>query len=338
LSWDVETVRQTIENYFVRQPARAEGFSVAPDEVEPTTRRVAEVLLGSRFCRKPRPTAEIQRVIVGKVRFYVRRAKPVRLTLGFSPLKNLNAVEKNRPEWAEAFSFHQLARLDMAVQQVYPPGLRVRVTCDDALVRWVNRVPARMMREYMDGLRELIARLDLEYLIDGVAPLSRYTPLLHLAFCFTRAKWRMRRWEANPANREAIETMDRHAFKNLLPTPGLSDEARWEQARRASHRYRVFWEALELSQLPRLQRPIMTLYSGERGLLRLFSLCKGNITQPWQGEGCLRRNESGELVPFVLTQERKNAYRAQWAEGLGAARGLLDRIRVVEPNNPQQED
>lgn len=331
MSWTAETVHRTIESYFVRRPARAGGFRIPAREVEPTARRVGDVLLSRRFRSGLKPAAAIQETIAQKVRYYVQRSQPVRLALGFCPLKNLNAAEANRAEWAEAFAFHQLARLDMAVQEVYPPGLRVRVICDDALVRWVNKVPLRMTRDYMASLRELIAGLGLNYLIEAVLPVSRYTPLLHLTFCFTRAERRMRRWEADPANRQAIETMDFHAFKNLLPTPGLSDEARREQARAASHRYRVFWEALELSGLARLQRPVMALYTSERGLLRLFSLCNGNITQPWQGEGCLRLNENDKLVPFVLTQERRDTVRIHWVNGIHAAGGLLDRIRVVEP-------
>lgn len=320
----------------VRRPARPEGFFVSPEDVGRTVERVVETLVHSRFRRGPKPSGRRREAIARKVRYFVRRSRPVALTLGFGPIKNLNATEQNRAEWAEVFAFHQMARLDAAVQEVYPPGLRIRVVCDDALVRWANGVPASMTREYMASLRDLIARLDLSYLIRRVVPLSRYHPLLRLGFCFLRAERRVRAWEADPANREAIERMDLHAYKNLLPTPHLSDDERWHLARRASHRYRVYWEALELSYLPYLQRPLMALYSGERGLLRLYSLCKGNVTQPWQGEGCLTPNPKGELVPFVLTQERKNLYRAQWVNGIRAARGLLDRIRVVEPTTSCQ--
>ena len=331
MTWTAETVNQTLDSYMVRRPATANGFSISPDEVEPTARRVADVMLSRRFRRGLKPSAEAQAAIAGKLRFYVRRSQPVRLAIGYAPLKNLNATERNQAEWAEAFSFHQLARLDAAVQEVYPPGLRIRVACDDALLHWVNGVPARLTREYMASLKELIARLDLDYLVERIFPVSRFMPLTHLTFSFTRARWRMQRWESDPANRSAIETMDFHAFKNLMPTPNLSELERWALARRASRRYRIFWEALELSGLPRLQRPVMALYSNERGLLRLFSLCTGNVSQPWQGEGCLRVNENGELVPFVLTQERKDAFRVHWVNGLNVAGGLFDRIRVVEP-------
>jgi len=332
--WDAETVYRTLERYLVRKPAQAGGFVVPPGEVERIVARVVDVLTHSRFRRGPKPRGKDREAIERKVRYYVRRSRPVGITLGFGPIKNPNASERNRAEWAEAFAFHQMARLDAAVQEVYPPGLRVRVVCDDGLVHWVNRVPYSMTREYIASLRDLVGRLDLAYLIKGVVPLSRYQPILHLGLFFVRAERRVKRWEADPANREAIERMDLHAFKNLPPTPGLSESERWARAREASHRYRVYWEALEMSRLPHLQRPLMALYSGERGLLRLYSLCKGNVTQPWQGEGCLKPNEKGELVPFVLTQERKGRYRTQWVNGIRAAQGLLDRIRVVEPENP----
>jgi len=332
LIWDTETVRRSIEQYLVRQPACAKSFAVSPAGIEPAVERVVEVLIHSRFRRGPKPDGERREAIARKVRYYVRRSRPVRLTLGFGPTKNLNATDKNRAEWAEAFALHQMARLDAAVQEIYPPALHVRIVCDDALVRRVNGVPRWMTREYMASLRDLVSRLELDYLIKAVIPLSRYHPLLHLGLCFQRAKRRVLRWEADPANSQAIAEMDRHAFKNLLPTPDLSDGERWERARRASHEYRLYWEALELSCIPRLQRPLMTLYSGERGLLRIYSLCKGNISQPWQGEGGLRPNDKGELVPFVLTQERKDTYQTQWVNGLRIAGGLLDRIRIVQPD------
>lgn len=336
MNWNAETVHDSVTRYLVRQPGDADGFALLRAEVEPAVERVVGVLTHRRFRRGAKPAGDRRAAIVRKVRYFVRRARPVGLTLGFGPIKNPNATDDNRAEWAEAFALHQVARLDAAVRAVYPPGLRVRIVCDDALVRRVNGVPVAMTRQYMDSLRRLIEALDLTYLFRGVAPLKRYEPLLHLGLCFWRARRRVRRWDADPANREAIERMNRHAFKNLPPTPGRSEAERWNEARRASYRYRLYWQALEISSIQRLQRPLMALYSSERGLLRLYSLCKGNVTQPWQGEGCLTVNEKGELIPFVLTQERRARYDTQWVNGMEAAGGLLERIRIATPAGPPQ--
>jgi hypothetical protein len=62
----------------------------------------------------------------------------------------------------------------------------------------------------------------------------------------------------------------------------------------------------------------------------LTSVAKGQVTQPWQGEGALLDNGRGKLVPFILTGGRRSRYRTAVVDGLDLV--LLpgfDRIAVA---------
>src|SRR5215469_4590227 len=66
--------------------------------------------------------------------------------------------------------------------------------------------------------------------------------------------------------------------------------------------------------------------------LHLTSVDKGQMTQPWQGEGVLLDNGHGKLEPFVLTGGRRSRYQVRLIDGLDlvAAPGF-DRLAVVWP-------
>ncbi len=109
--------------------------------------------------------------------------------------------------------------------------------------------------------------------------------------------------------------MDKYAHRNLILPPGLSAEQQDQLCRKASHRYRVYWSALLVAlwvqRCAGLANSLNAMYlDGSqhhirlKGALHLTTLGKGQIVQPWQGEGALRDNGHGELIPFALTRER----------------------------------
>jgi hypothetical protein len=121
--------------------------------------------------------------------------------------------------------------------------------------------------------------------------------------------------------------MTAFARRNLVLPPGLSEEERLRRCREASHRYRVYWEALQLgmqlSGVTFFGRSLIAMYLDgsqhhvrRRGALHLTTLHKGEITQPWQGTGALRDNGHGQLVPFVLTAGRRQRMAGQEVAGL----------------------
>jgi hypothetical protein len=152
----------------------------------------------------------------------------------------------------------------------------------------------------------------------------------------------VRRWERDPAHRDQLEQMAAAARRNLAPTPGLDPERSDRAARQAAHRYRVYWEALRLSGLSGGKRLIIARYlDGSQHHIRqpvtlhLTTLDKGQVTQPWQGEGGLRDNGHGRLEPYVLTTVRRQQSLVRIVDGLDLIPlPGFDRIAVAWPLAP----
>jgi hypothetical protein len=69
--------------------------------------------------------------------------------------------------------------------------------------------------------------------------------------------------------------------------------------------------------------------------LHLTSVDKGQVTQPWQGEGVLLDNGHQSLEPFVLTAGRRLRHASQTVDGLDLVPVAgFDRITVVWPQVP----
>jgi hypothetical protein len=149
----------------------------------------------------------------------------------------------------------------------------------------------------------------------------------------------VRRWESDPGNREKLELMHASARRNLDIPPGLSAAETETYVAEAAHRYRVYWEALQLSGLTRSRSRIVGMYLDgtqhhipQTVALHLTTLDKGQVTQPWQGEGMLLDNGHGKLEPFVMTAGRRPRYQTHAIDRLDAVRlPGFDRISVAIP-------
>jgi hypothetical protein len=126
----------------------------------------------------------------------------------------------------------------------------------------------------------------------------------------------------------------------VLP-PGLNLDQQEETIRESSHRYRVYWQALQMSRVMRSKNRLVAMYLDgsqhhipQAVALHLTSLDKGQVTQPWQGEGTLVDNGHGRLEPFVLTAGRRQRYTMQVVDALTLVPGEgFDRIAVVRPSD-----
>src|SRR5262249_25756307 len=126
------------------------------------------------------------------------------------------------------------------------------------------------------------------------------------------ARLRVWWWERNPAHRAQVEKMDEYARRNVMVPAGLGPDGQERYIRRASHRYRVYWHALQLSKIFGGPFKLIAMYldgsqphQPQAVALHLTTLDKGQVTQPWQGEGSLVDNGHGSLEPFVLTAGRR---------------------------------
>ena len=79
-----------------------------------------------------------------------------------------------------------------------------------------------------------------------------------------------------------------------------------------------------MSGLSRLGKKLVAMYLDgnqhhlrQSAALHLTSVAKGQVTQPWQGEGVLRDNGHDKLVPIVLSGKRKGDVQLQRVEVSG---------------------
>ena len=117
--------------------------------------------------------------------------------------------------------------------------------------------------------------------------------------------------------------MNAFARRNLQVPAGLNPEDQERFIQDASHRYRVYWEALQLSGLTKSKGRIVAMYLDgtqhhirQSAALHLTTVDKGQVTQPWQGEGMLLDNGHGKLEPFVMTAGRRPRHQTQTLEGI----------------------
>jgi hypothetical protein len=297
-------------------------YALPRGQEEAVARAALDAMLTRPFRVGALPGPEVYGALLERVRRRVRRGQPIHVTQGYAPLKNLNVVACSRADWAEFFALCHLAAWHNKVQAVYPPGLRIQIAFDDATLRMANHADRRAIDSYIGSIRQLIPALGLGGLITGTVRHSSFAWLFHFGL-YQLAAWRVWRWERNPAHRPQVERMEQFARRNVVLPPGLSAAEQDRYIRKASHRYRVYWEALQLSGITWSKGRIISMYlDGYQHHLRqpvalhVTSLDKGQVTQPWQGEGGLLDNGHGKLVPFVLTGGRRSRYHTAVVDGL----------------------
>jgi hypothetical protein len=316
---------------------------------EELARAALDTMLTRQFRVGPLPTPDVYEHLLAPVRRFVGRGRPIRVTVGYGPLKNPNAVTHGRADWAEFFALCHLVAWHNKVRRVYPPGLEFQVVFDDETLLLANHADRGRIGDYTASVGELIRVLGFQavflppFRLTRVAWFLRFGPYQLFRFCLMRvAEWRVRRWERDPAHRGQLERMAEFARRNVTVPAGLGPEERERYVRRAGHRFRVCWDALNMGcrLFPSKERLLALYLDGSQHhrrqlALHLTSLDKGQVTQPWQGEGALLDNGHGKLEPFVLTAGRRARYGARVLGGLDLVPAAgFDRIAVVRPAPP----
>jgi hypothetical protein len=319
------------------------------ERVEKLARTALDTMLTRQFRVGPLPSSEMYEQFLDPIRRFVRKGKPIRILVGYGPLKNPNAVSYSRADWAEFFALCHLVAWHNKVQRVYPPGLQFQIYFDDETLLLANGADRALMDDYISSITELIYVLGFQTLFLPPTRLTHNAWFLRFGayqlfrFCLLRiAEWRVRRWERNPANQEKLVRMAEFARRNVVVPAHLSPEEQDRFIRAASHRFRVCWDALRLgAQLfPNRERLLALYLDGsqhhrQQVALHLTSVDKGQMTQPWQGEGVLLDNGHQKLEPFVLTIARRLRYHARIIEGLDLVPSPgFNRLKVVWPQEP----
>jgi hypothetical protein len=311
---------------------------VPAEQVEELCHRVLDTMLTRQFRVGPLPPAAVYEQLLERVRRRVRRGEPIGVTVGYGPLKNQHAVPYSRADWAEFFALCHLVAWHNKVQALYPPGLRLSIAFDDTTLVVANRADKRLMQTYIASIGELIRSLGFDALISASLRHSAFAWLFHFGF-YQLARVRVFLWEHDRRHQDQIERMCQYARRNVLVPPGLDPAAAERYIRAASHRYRVYWDALQLSGVTHSKSRIIAMYlDGSQHHIRqtvalhLTTLDKGQITQPWQGAGALVDNSHGQLEPFVLTAGRRLRYQTRQVDGLDVVPAPgFDRIAIASP-------
>jgi len=329
-----ETLRRNVEDVVRKHWVRPQPAESAPvlleDGLEKTAHAVLDTLLTHQFRVGPLPPPELYQQFLEAVRCWVRRREPIRIFVGYGSHKNPNAVSYSRADWADFFALCHLVAWHNKVQRVYPPGLQLQLFFDDEVVLLANHADKRLIDSYISSLSGLLRALQLESIflppsrLTHIAWFLRFGPYQLFRFILMQiAERRVRRWERDPAVAEQIERMTAFAKHNLVFAAHVSAAEQERLARDASHRYRVCWEAFSLGKriFARKDRLIALYLDGSQhhrpqAALHLSSVAKGQVTQPWQGEGVLLDNGHGRLVPFVLTAGRRPHYLMRILKGL----------------------
>jgi hypothetical protein len=342
---------EVIRRHWVR-PQTAEPLDLAAlsrlrwsaEGAEKLARTVLDTMLTRQFRVGPLPSVEIYEQLLSPIRRFVLKGKPICVIVGYGPLKNPNTVAHRRADWAELFALCHLVAWHNKVQRVYPPGLQFQIYFDDETLLLANGADRVLMDAYTSSINDLIRVLGFQTLFLPPIRLThnawflRFGPYQIFRFCLLRiAEWRVRRWERNPANQEKVIRMAEFARRNVIIPTHLSPEEQDRFIRAASHRFRVCWDALRLgAQLFPSRERLLALYLDgsqhhrQQVALHLTSVDKGQMTQPWQGEGVLLDNGYQKLEPFVLTTARRLNYHARIIEGLDLVPSPgFDRIKVV---------
>lgn len=287
-------------------------------------------LTSHRFCRH-RPDDDLRFLSV--IEAAISQEAPIPVILGHGPLKNPNNCEVSQADWAEFFTLSNLTALHQSVRKLYNPGLQVSLYLDDARSERANGIPAQRTNAYRESLVALVEALSIQSLVSDVFSLKVGYERFKVEAYQNAAEEMVRAWEQDPGNLDALETQRLHARKNLPVLPDSEPDA-ISEAEAAAHRYRVCLQAEILSGLWSQPGVLYGRFSHHPGFWQIFTLRKGSVSQPWQGQGCLKLNPNGKMEPFLLTQSRTDKYDLldSFDTGLqekGVSRPGFDRIAVV---------
>jgi pyoverdine/dityrosine biosynthesis protein len=310
-------VTAELRQIYVRPISPPSSFSVPPGEVGALAKSTLDTMLVRAFRVGTLPSDEDYAELLARVRHWVARGEAIRIMIGYAPMKNPKSAGHTHADWAEFFALAHLVAWHNKVAAVYPPGLRIKIIFDDSTIRMANRYGWGPMKDYMGSVARLVRAMGYESCIVGTMRQSSFAWLFHFGL-YQLAGLRVRRWERDPANHEMFEQMLEGARRNLATPDDWSAERREQYCRDAAHRYRVYWEALQMSGLSRLGKKLVAMYLDgnqhhlrQSAALHLTSVAKGQVTQPWQGEGVLRDNGHDKLVPIVLSGKRRDEVRLQ---------------------------
>jgi hypothetical protein len=282
----------------IKDPATASSEALA--------QAIVAKMTNHRFCRQ-RPTDRVG--MTEAVQFAIDHHQPIACVLGHGPLKNLNncgaSLAAQQPDWGEWFAYVQLCRLALAVQALYPPGIRISLYLDDARASFANGIAQATMNTYRHRLEAFIVQHGFSPLIYSITPFSTLYSVYQVDSFMDQAEANFHAWLAQPTNQPAWQTTVLHACRNHWCDPDMPEAEHHALAEQAAKRYWIGHQAEVLSGLWSPPHTVVMRYSPHPRAYQIFTLRKGSVTQPWQGVGTITQTAPGKFEPVVLTRQKQ---------------------------------
>lgn len=323
LAMDWLAKRQSyIENYAAIQAKPLKNKAATGEAI---VQAIYAKLTSHQFCKqRPQDVAAFQNLI----RHAVEREEPISCILGHGPLKNVNNCVSSEADWSEFSAYTQLMKLAGAIKSIYEPGVSVSLYMDDARAAFANNVSWERMEAYRASVQELIAGTGLNQVIQCVVSLNAlYREKNHASF-LTQSHDRVLRWQNDPANTEALDAQILHAMRNLPYVDTYSEEDLREAAVDATYRYQLYYEAEKLCGIWDQPEQLYMRYSPHAGFYQIFTLRKGSVSQPWQGQGALLSLGNGKLDPWLVTRSKTSRYQCIAELSIASSVPGLQRLSI----------
>ena len=293
----VEKRLTQIASYETTLPTASKKNMTFEDRVQ----AVYAKLTSHQFCRQRPDDVQSFLTIISE---NMKQGTPIPFILGHGPLKNPNNCPYPHADWAEFFAYAQLMKLAGAVKALYEPGIEVSLYMDDSRAAYANKAPAALMDAYRLSVQEMIDATPFKQVIKEVVALSTVCPeRLHVEH-MRQGEEIITNWLADPANLPAYETQVLHAVRNLPAARTLPREELLGEAREATRRYLLHYEAEKLCGIWNQPDKLYMRYSPHAGFYQTFTLRKGSVSQPWQGQGALVITEQGKADAFIVTESK----------------------------------
>jgi pyoverdine/dityrosine biosynthesis protein Dit1 len=262
-------------------------------------------LTNKRFIRQ-KPSADFGQAVLKKIETATRVCKPIEVVLGFGYHKNPNActdLGPNQchcstllPDIAEKMTIIQLVNWVKNVEDVYEGGMEIKIITSGYRAEIVNGMKNKHTLAYHYTLKKMVA----EYHSIQIFPIGILYYQFYEEFQSALGKGKK---EINPDWTDPFWIKQAEHARSNIWRYGLSEEEITRKSQQAAADYVIYHKAEMEANLLEKKFPgaIRASYNRHEESIVLWTTAKGDVTQPWQGEG--RIDSNGRVT--VVTQKRK---------------------------------
>lgn len=263
--------------------------------------------LTSKRHARCKPKDELKETIMKKIQSAIDEQILITLVIGFGYHKNPNLVSNLLPDMAEEQAIQRLFELAIKIKKLYQYGMGVKIITSGRRAEIVNKMRAYDTFQYHQSLVELVHNKGWNKEIKIIPIYKLYEERkddLEKALQVKEAEVRIEIF--NGLNVEFWNNQIEYACRNIN-REGLDDNEIKRRAIEAATKYVIYRRAEAECNLlgERFPGAIIASYNNDSATsLKLWTLRKGYVVQPWQGIGMLVEGRV-EVVTQKRLQEMK---------------------------------